>query len=165
VEAKRLPRAVARILTAIFEPDARRCRDGDRPHVGAREAGDKRTGKRQFGEDPHVGEVDREHDVGTLDHAWLMQRLEQRGDDRPFLRRIRQGRKAGGLETDGEVIHPTTGTPQGGVVSPGLATSSRHYGLDWWFQRSGAKRGRGEACRIRYADDRAPRRRGAEARM
>ncbi len=165
VEDKRRQGAVARILTAIFEPDCLRCSYGYRPQVGAREAVDQRTGKLQFGEYHHVVEVDLENYFGTLDHAWLVKRLEQRVDDRPFVRRIRKGLKAGGLETDGEGVHPTTGTPQGGVVSPVLANLYLHYGLDVWVHPRVAKRCRGEACLIRYADDGAPRGRREEARM
>ena len=39
------------------------------------------------------------------------------------------------LETDGKVIHPVTGTPQGGIVSPILANVYLHYALDLWFQK------------------------------
>ncbi len=153
VEDKLLQRAVARILTAIFEQDFLRCSYGYRPKVGAREAVDKLTVKLQFGEYHHVVEVDLENYFGTIDHDWLVKMLEQRVDDRPFVRLIRKWLKAGVLETDGEVIHPTTGTPQGGVVSPVLANIYLHYVLDFWFHRRVAKRCRGEACLIRYADD------------
>jgi group II intron reverse transcriptase/maturase len=90
---------------------------------------------------------------GTIDYAWLVKMLEQRVDDRPFVRLIRKWLKAGVLETDGQVIHPATGTPQGGVVSPVLANIYLHYVLDLWFHRKVAKCCRGEACLIRYADD------------
>ncbi len=153
VEDKLLQRAVARILTAIFEQDFLRCSYGYRPHVGAREAVDKLTGTLQFGTYHHVAEVDLENFFGTLDHDWLLRMLEQRIDDRPFVRLIRKWLKAGVLETDGQVIHPATGTPQGGVVSPVLANIYLHYVLDLWFHRKVAKRCRGEACLIRYADD------------
>jgi len=43
--------------------------------------------------------------------------------------------KAGILETDGMVIHPATGTPQGGIVSPILANIYLHYVLDMWFEK------------------------------
>ena len=153
VEDKLLQRAVARILTAIFEQDFLRCSYGYRPRVGAREAVDKLTVKLQFGEYHHVVEVDLENYFGTIDHDWLLRMLEQRVDDRPFVRLIRKWLKAGVLETDGAVVHPTTGTPQGGVVSPVLANVYLHYVLDLWFHRKVAKRCRGEACLIRYADD------------
>ena len=118
VEDKLLQVAVARILTAMFEPDFLRCSYGYRPKVGALDAVDKLTVKLQFGEYHHVVEVDLENYFGTIDHDWLVTMLEQRIDDRPFLRLIRKWLKAGVLETDGRVIHPTTGTPQGGVVTP-----------------------------------------------
>jgi len=79
--------------------------------------------------------------------------LEERIDDRPFLRLIKKWLKAGILEPGGEVIHPVTGTPQGGIVSPILANVYLHYGLDLWFHKVVKKYCRGEACLIRYADD------------
>jgi retron-type reverse transcriptase len=45
----------------------------------------------------------------------LLEMLALRIDDKPLLRLIRKWRKAGVLETDGQVIHPVTGTPQGGT--------------------------------------------------
>ena len=44
--------------------------------------------------------------------------LEERINDRAFLRLIQKGLKAGILDISGEVIHPATGTPQGKIVSP-----------------------------------------------
>jgi retron-type reverse transcriptase len=79
--------------------------------------------------------------------------LEERIDDRPFLRLIKKWLKAGVLDTDGKVIHPATGTPQGGIVSPILANVYLHYALDLWFHKVVRKYCRGEACLIRYADD------------
>jgi hypothetical protein len=79
--------------------------------------------------------------------------LEERIDDAPFLRLIRKWLKAGILETDGQVEHPATGTPQGGVVSPVLANVYLHYVLDLWFHWKVRRGCRGEACLIRYADD------------
>jgi hypothetical protein len=51
------------------------------------------------------------------------------------------------------VIHPETGTPQGGVISPILANVYLHYALDLWFHKVVKPRCRGEACLIRFADD------------
>ena len=61
--------------------------------------------------------------------------------------------KAGILETDGKVINPETGTPQGGVISPVLANVYLHYALDLWFERIVKPRCQGEAYLCRYADD------------
>jgi group II intron reverse transcriptase/maturase len=82
-----------------------------------------------------------------------MRMLEERIEDKQFLRLIRKWLKAGVLETDGQVRHPATGTPQGGIVSPILANVYLHYVLDLWFHRVVKPRCRGEACLIRYADD------------
>jgi group II intron reverse transcriptase/maturase len=153
VEDKLLQVAVARILSAIWEQDFLRCSYGYRPGVGAHDAIDKLTVKLQFGRYRHVVELDLENYFGTIDHGWLTRMLEQRIDDGPFLRLIRKGLKAGILETDGQGVHPATGTPQGGVVSPVLANVYLHYVLDLWFHRKVARGCRGEACLIRYADD------------
>ena len=52
-----------------------------------------------------------------------------------------------------QVLHPVTGTPQGGMVSPVLANVFLHYVLDLWFEKVVKQHCRGEACLIRYADD------------
>jgi len=57
------------------------------------------------------------------------------------------------LDTDGAVLHPDTGTRQGGIVSPVLANLYLHHVLDLWFERVVKPRCRGEALLCRYADD------------
>jgi hypothetical protein len=61
--------------------------------------------------------------------------------------------QAGILDTSGEVIHPATGTPQGGIVSPILANVYLHYALDLRFEERIKRECSGEALIIRYADD------------
>lgn len=79
--------------------------------------------------------------------------LAQRIDDKPFLRLVSKWMRAGVLETDGKVVHPSTGTPQGGTVSPVLANIYLHYVLDLWFHKVVVRRMCGEACLVRHADD------------
>lgn len=74
-------------------------------------------------------------------------------DDRPFLNLIRKWLKAGVLDIDGATLHPVTGSPQGGVISPILANIYLHYALDLWFERRVKPHCRGQALLIRYADD------------
>ena len=92
-----------------------------------------------------------------VDHEWMVRMLQERVDDRVFVRLIKKWLRAGVLEEDGRVTHPAKGTPQGGVISPILANIYLHYVLDLWFQRVVKKHCVGEACLIRYADDCAPR--------
>jgi RNA-directed DNA polymerase len=145
--------AVTRLRTAIDEQDFRRCRDGYRPHIGALDAVDKLTITRQCGRDNWVVEADIQGFFDAIDHAWMIRMVAERIEDRALLRLIKKWLKAGILDTDGKVRHPVTGTPQGGSVSPILAHVYLHYAVDLWFDRVVKHQCRGEACRIRYADD------------
>ena len=152
-EDKLLQLAVKRILEAIYEQDFLRCSYGYRPKTGALDAVDKLTVKLQFGRYEYVVEADIKGYFDNIDHEWLIKMLEQRIDDRALMRLIKKWLRAGILDTDGKVLHPVTGTPQGGIVSPILANVYLHYALDLWFHQVVKKHCRGEACLIRYADD------------
>jgi RNA-directed DNA polymerase len=121
VEDKLLQLAVTRLLTAIYEQDFLRCSYGYRPHIGALDAVDKLTIKRQFGRYNWVVEADIQGFFDAIDHEWMIRMVAERIDDRALLRLIKKWLKAGILDTDGKVLHPVTGTPQGGSVSPILA--------------------------------------------
>ncbi|MFZ5534583.1 MAG: group II intron reverse transcriptase/maturase, partial [Patescibacteria group bacterium] len=150
---KLLQIAVKRILEAIFEQDFLLCSYGYRPNVGILDAVDKLTVKLQFGKYNYVVEADISGFFDNIDHAWLLKMLAERVDDKSFLWLIEKWLKAGVLETDGKVLHPVTGTPQGGIVSPILANIYLHFALDLWFQKVVIPHCSGEACLIRYADD------------
>jgi group II intron reverse transcriptase/maturase len=100
-----------------------------------------------------VVEADMQGFFDHLDPEWLIRMLALRIDDTAFLRLIRKWLKAGILEPDGMIIHPDTGTPQGGIVSPILANIYLHYALDLWFDRKVKPQCDGEAILCRYADD------------
>ena len=152
-EDKLLQLAVKRVLEAIYEQDFMRCSYGYRPNVGALDAVDKLTIKLQFGKYNYVVEADIKGFFENLDHEWLLKMVAERVDDKALLWLIRKWLKAGILETDGKVIHPVTGTPQGGIISPILANIYLHYVLDLWFHKVVVPHCSGEACLIRYADD------------
>jgi RNA-directed DNA polymerase len=153
VEDKLLQLAVVQILEAIYEQDFLHCSYGYRPKVGALDAVDKLTIKLQFGRYGRVVEADIKGFFDNIDHERLLEMLAERIDDKALLQLIGKWLKAGVLDTNGEVIHPAAGTPQGGIVSPILANIYLHYCLDEWFQHVVKKHCRGEACLIRYADD------------
>lgn len=153
LEDKLLQRAVARILGAIFEADFLSYSYGYRPQKSAREAVKALRHTLQFGPYAYVVEADIRGFFDNMDHQWMMRMLEQRIDDAPFLRLITQWLQAGILEEDGKVLHPATGTPQGGIVSPILANVYLHYALDLWFEHTVKKHSKGAVSLYRYADD------------
>jgi RNA-directed DNA polymerase len=68
-----------------------------------------------------VVEADIKGFFDNIDQDWVMRRLGERLEDGAFLRLIRKWLRAGGLDPDGQVLHPVTGTPPGGIRSPTLA--------------------------------------------
>ena len=153
LEDKLLQVAVTQILLAIYEVDFLPCSYGYRLGLSAHDAIKALTDELQFGGHHFVVEVDIKGFFDHLRWEWLERMLEQRIADGAFLNLIRKWLRAGILEEDGRVIHPQTGTPQGGVVSPVLANIYLHYAMDLWFDRVVRPRQRGRCWIIRYADD------------
>lgn len=153
VEDRLLQGATRLLLEAIFAEDFLPGSYGYRPKTGAQQAVKDLTFELQFGSHGYVVEADIKGFFDNIDHAWLRRMLEARVDDKPFLGLIDSWLKAGILERDGAVIHPQTGTPQGGVISPILANIYLHFALDLWFDRVVKPRCQGQGYLIRYADD------------
>jgi retron-type reverse transcriptase len=107
----------------------------------------------QYGCYGYVVEADIKGFYDHMDHEWLLKMLSLRIDDRAFLGLIRKWLKVGILATDGAVIHPEMGTPQGGNISPVLANVYLHYALDLWFEKVVKPHCSGQALICRYADD------------
>jgi group II intron reverse transcriptase/maturase len=153
LEDKLLQMAVTQILQAIYEVDFLPCSYGYRPGVGAHDAIQVLSDELQFGGHHFVVEADIKGFFDHLRWEWLERMLEQRIADGAFLNLIRKWLRAGILEEDGRVVHPLTGTPQGGVVSPVLANIYLHYALDLWFERVMRPKQQGRSRIVRYADD------------
>jgi RNA-directed DNA polymerase len=153
LEDKLVQLACAKLLNAIYEQDFLPCSYGYRVGRGAKDAVMDLGFNLQYGRYGHVVEADIQGFFDHLDHDWLLEMLALRIDDRAFLHLIRKWLKAGILDTDGQVLHPVTGTPQGGIVSPVLANVYLHYALDLWFQHVVKRHCAGEALIARYADD------------
>ncbi len=145
--------AAASILTAIFEQDFLPCSHGYRRGKGPQRAALELSQRLQRGRYGWVYDADIKGFFDNIDHDWLLKMLEQRIDDKAFLGLIRKWLKAGILEQDGKVIIPSTGTPQGVVVSTVLANIYLHYVLDLWFEKVVKPRCDGDALLMRFADD------------
>ncbi len=153
LEDKLLQIAVAKILSAIFEADFLESSHGYRPGRGPQAASWELAGKLYGGRFRWVVEADIRGFFGSISHPWMLKMLSRRVDDGAFLGLIRKWLKAGVLEEDGQVVLPTTGTPQGGVVSAVLSNVYLHYVLDLWFDREVKPRCKGQALVMRFADD------------
>ena len=152
IEDKLVQKAVSRILESIYEQDFLVYSFGYRPGMGAQDAVGELSYELQFGWYGYVIDADILGFFDNIDHDWLIKMLSLRIRDNAFLRLIRKWLKAGILDTDGKVIHPATGTPQGGIVSPVLANIYLHYVLDLWYEKKVKPRS-GDSYLCRYADD------------
>ena len=150
---KVLQMAAAKILEAIYEQDFLASSFGYRPGTGAHPAIRELSAILREGSYQFIVEADIKGFFDHIDHSRLLEMLRQRIDDQPFLNLIRKWLKAGILDTDGQVIHPVTGTPQGGIISPILANVYLHHALDVWFEQVIKSQCQGRAYLCRYADD------------
>ena len=153
LEDKLVQLACAKLLTAIYEQDFLECSHSYRPKRSSKEAAITLRKELQEGGYGHIVEADIKGFFDNLDHDWMLEMLSLRIDDRAFLNLIGKWLKAGILDTDGMVIDPVTGSPQGGIISPILANVYLHYGLDLWFQKVVKTHCRDKAELCRYADD------------
>lgn len=153
LEDKIVQLAAASILTAIYEADFLPCSWGYRPNRGPQEASRELATALTKGQYEFVVEADIKGYFEHIQWDWLLQMLSHRINDGALLGLVRKWLKAGILEEDGQVIHPETGTPQGGIISPVLANVYLHYVLDLWFEHRVRKTNQGPSLLIRFADD------------
>jgi RNA-directed DNA polymerase len=151
-EDKVLQRAVAMVLEAVYEQDFLGCSYGFRPERSAHQAiSNLREGLMTMN-GGWLLEADIQDFYDNLDPGHLRGFLDQRVRDGVLRRTIDKWLKAGVME-EGNLSHPTTGTPQGGVISPILSNIYLHKVLDEWFEAAVKPRLRGQAFLIRFADD------------
>lgn len=143
----------ARILSAIFEEDFLSCSHGYRQGKSARQAALELSQRLQRGKFGWVFDADIKGFFDNLNHDWLIRMLELRINDKAFLRLIRKWLKAGIMEKNERIYIPSSGTPQGGIISAVLANIYLHFVLDIWFERVIKPQCKGEVMLIRYADD------------
>lgn len=152
IEDKLLQRAVAMVVESIYEQDFLPCSFGFRPGRSAHGALQALWDETMAMGGGWVVEADIEGFFDAVDHTHLKAFLDRRVTDGVLRRAIHKWLKAGVME-EGAVRHPTTGTPQGGVISPLLANIYLHEVLDAWFVGDVQPRMHGHTVLIRYADD------------
>lgn len=134
------------VLEPVFEADFKASSFGFRPKRSATQALELlriRCGRGQRA----IVDGDIEGFFDAIDQKRLLERVSRRISDRRVLRLIRQWLRAGVME-DGGVRKSTTGTPQGGVISPLLANIVLDE-LDETWEREWSHLG----DLVRYADD------------
>lgn len=153
LEDKLVQRVVARVLESIYEQDFMPTSYGYRPNTGAQKAVKAICKELTYGKYGYVVEADITSFFDNIEHEKLIAMLGHRIQDKAFVGLIKKWLKAGVMDSDKHIIHPVTGTQQGGVVSPILANIYLHYVLDLWFEKRVKKVCKGEAYICRYCDD------------
>ncbi len=153
LEDKIVQHAVKQILESIWESEFHDESIGYRSGKGARQSSLELREALNAGQYRWVVEADIRGFFEHVDHGWLVRMLELRIADRSLIRLIVKWLKAGVMEEGSGVIHPATGTPQGGVISPILANIYLHYVQDEWISKVVTKRSKGKVLFRRYADD------------
>ena len=151
-EDKVLQRAVTMLLEAIYEQGFLDCSYGFRPGRSPHQALDALWKGLMGMKGGWVIEVDIRSYFDRIDHQYLREFLDKRVRDGVLRRTIDKWLKAGVLE-NGQIEHPETGSPQGGVISPILSNIFLHEVLDVWFEEVVKPRLKGKAFLIRFADD------------
>jgi group II intron reverse transcriptase/maturase len=152
LEDKIVQRALAQVLTQIYEVDFLGFSYGFRSGRGQHDALDALWVGLMRKRVNWVLDADIRGFFDTLSHEWLMQFVAHRIADPRVLRLIRKWLRAG-VSEDGEWSRTEVGTPQGAVISPLLANIYLHYVFDLWVQRWRTRHATGEVIVVRYADD------------
>lgn len=152
LEDKIVQRAMAEVLSALYEQDFMGFSYGFRPGRSPHQALDALVMAILRRKVNWVLDADIRGFFDTLDHGWLVKFIEHRVADRRVVRLIQKWLKAGVLE-GGQRIKSEIGTVQGGSISPLLANVYLHYVFDLWIHQWRTSKGRGDVVAVRFADD------------
>lgn len=152
IEDKIVQMGMTRILNAIYEVDFLDTSYGFRPNRSCHDALDRLYNDITRKPVNYIIEADIKGFFDNVNQQLLMETLEERVNDKNFLRLIVRFLKSGIME-GGKFYKTEIGTPQGGILSPVLANIYLHYVLDMWIEEKVKKELRGYMSIVRYADD------------
>lgn len=142
--------AVKIVMEPIFEAIFKDCSYGFRPRKDAHQA--LREVYKWLNFKCHlVVDADLKSYFDTIPHDKLLLSVRSKVIDRSILKLIEMWLKAGVME-EMQLRKETTGTPQGGVISPLLANLYLHW-LDQTWENKGLGKRPHDAHLVRYADD------------
>lgn len=143
-------RVAQTIIAQIIEPRLERIFHEDsygyRPEKSAHQAIE--VTRRRCWKCGYVLEYDIKGLFDNLSHELLMRAVKHHIEEKWIQRYIERWLKAPLVLANGTVIERTSGTPQGGVISPLLANLFLHYAIDAWMSMEFPK-----ISFARYADD------------
>lgn len=119
---------------------------GYRPHKSAIDA--IRQARKRCWKYDCVIEFDIRGLFDNIDHELLMKALKKHTEEQWLILYVERWLRAPFVDSNGNVIERTSGTPQGGVISPVLANLFMHYAFDKWMQINSP-----DTPFERYADD------------
>ena len=151
-EDKIVQNAVAKVLSAIFEPTFLPCSYGYRENIGAHEA--LRDLMRHSNKNPRgvTVEIDLQRYFNTIPHEKLIGILQEKIADKRFLKLVERLMRSP-IIVDGRSQLNEIGCPQGSIISPILSNIYLHHVIDAWFSEIKQSHLQGRAELIRFADD------------
>ena len=152
LEDKIVQRAVAAVLSEIYEEDFLGFSYGFRPGRGQHDALDALCVGISNQKVNFILDADIRSFFTEVSQEWVVRFLEHRIGDKRILRLIQKWLRAGVLE-DEVVTIEEKGTGQGSVISPLLANVYLHYVFDLWAERWRRREATGDMIMVRYADD------------
>jgi group II intron reverse transcriptase/maturase len=152
LEDKIVQRAVAAVLSAIYEEDFLGFSYGFRPKRSQHDALDALIVGISSKKVNFILDADIRSFFTEVSQEWVVRFLEHRIGDKRIIRLVQKWLRAGVLE-DGIVTIEEKGTGQGSVISPLLANVYLHYVFDLWAERWRRREASGDMIMVRYADD------------
>ncbi|MHB1406141.1 MAG: group II intron reverse transcriptase/maturase [Desulfitobacteriaceae bacterium] len=152
LEDKVLQRAVCMLIEPIYEQDFKNSSFGFRPGRSQHQALNAIWKETMDINGGWILDVDIRKYFDTIDHAQVQAMLRQRVNDGVITRLVGKWLNAG-VQEQGQLSYPETGSPQGGVISPLLSNIYLHHAMDVWFETMVEPRMKGKVFMIRFADD------------